>query len=1625
MDPSDPDFVYLGVDRKALLKEVEVGSFDSKKVAWVEDEKEGFVLADIEETSGDNVTVRLKDGTPKTVKKDTLQQVNPPKFIMIEDMADLTYLNDASVLENLRARYYKNLIYTYSGLFCVTINPYKRFPIYSFEVALKYKGKRRAEMPPHIFSISDNAYHNMLADRENQSILITGESGAGKTENTKKVISYFAYVTAGVSKKEDAQVDKKGSLEDQIIQANPLLEAYGNAKTTRNNNSSRFGKFIRIHFGTTGKIAGADIEFYLLEKSRVTAQMKGERNFHIFYQLLSDYGKKYLDKLLVSPDPALYSFINQGELTIDGVDDAEEMKITDEAIDILGFTNDERMSLFKCTTSILNMGEMKFKQRPREEQAEADGTAEAEKVAFLLGVNAKDLLNSFLKPKVKVGNEYVTKGQNLDQVNYAVNALAKSLYSRLFTWLVMRVNKTLDTKVKRQYFIGVLDIAGFEIFDENGFEQICINYTNERLQQFFNHHMFVQEQEEYKKENIQWTFIDFGMDLQACIDLIEKPMGILSILEEECMFPKATDQTFKAKLYDNHLGKSPNFTKPRPPKPGHKEAHFELHHYAGSVPYNITGWLDKNKDPLNDTVVNLLQQSKEALVSLMFAAQEETGGKKKKSSSFMTVSYMHRESLNKLMKNLMSTSPHFIRCIVPNEFKQPGVIDAHLVLHQLHCNGVLEGIRICRKGFPNRMIYSEFKQRYSILAPNAIPAGFVDGKQVTEKILEACQMSQESYQCGTTKVFFKAGILAELEDMRDEKLSKIISFFQAQIRGYLMRKEYKKLQDQRTALSLIQRNIRKYLVLRTWPWWRLYTKVKPMLNIARQEEEMRKAAEELAKLKEEFEKMEKLKKELEEQNVTLLQQKNDIFLQLQTEQDSLADAEEKCSKLILQKADMESQIKELEDRLADEEDNVNGLEETKRKLAGEIDELKKDVEDLESSLQKAEQEKQTKDNQIRTLQGEMQQQEEQIGRLNKEKKALEEQNKRTTEALQAEEDKVNHLNKLKAKLEQTLDEMEENLAREQKIRADVEKSKRKLEGDLKATQEAVDDMERIQELEAESDAAKQKCSQLEKIKARLQGEIEDLMVDVERANGLASQLEKKQKNFDKTLGEWQAKYAESQAELENAQREARGFSTDVFRLKAQLEENGDQMEALRRENKNLSDEIHDLTEQLGEGGRSVHEADKARKRLEMEKEELQAALEEAEAALEQEEAKVQRAALELSQVRSEIDRRLAEKEEEFEATRKNHQRAIESMQASLEAETKGKAEAMRMKKKLEQDINEMEIGLDGANRARAELEKNVKKLQQEAREMQSMLEEEQRERDEMRENASAAERRANMLAGELEDVRNHLESAERARKSAEAERGEASDRASEMAAQVASLSALKRKMEADLAAMQADLEEAANEAKQADERAKKAMADSARVFEEVRQEQEHTQAVERARKQLEQQLKEMQVRLEESEANAMKGGKKALAKLEQRVRELESEVEAEQRRHGETQKNYRKVDRRLKEVALQAEEDKKNYDRMQELVDQLQGKIKTYKRQVEEAEEIAAVNLAKYRKIQHEVEDAEERADQAEQALQKLRAKNRSSVSVARGVSMTPGAAMNSNASRARKLMSSVAPEED
>ncbi|XP_038110368.1 myosin heavy chain, muscle isoform X11 [Culex quinquefasciatus] len=1929
-DPDPSEWLFISLEQKRIDQSK---PYDAKKACWVPDEKEGFVLGEIKATKGELVTVGIPGGETKDFKKDLVGQVNPPKYEKCEDMSNLTYLNDASVLHNLRERYRAKLIYTYSGLFCVVINPYKRWPLYTMRVAKMYRGKRRNEVPPHLFAVSDGAYVNMLTNHENQSMLITGESGAGKTENTKKVIAYFA--TIGASSKKSAEEEKKISLEDQVVQTNPVLEAYGNAKTVRNDNSSRFGKFIRIHFTGSGKLGGADIETYLLEKARVISQQTLERSYHIFYQMMSGSVKGLKEMCFLSNDIYDYYNVSQGKVTIPNVDDGEECQLTDEAFNILGFTQEEKDNIYRITAAVMHMGGMKFKQKGREEQAEADGTEEGDRVAKLLGCVTEDLYKNLLKPRIKVGTEFVTKGQNKDQVTNAVGALCKGIFDRLFKWLVKKCNETLDTKQKRAQFIGVLDIAGFEIFDYNGFEQLCINFTNEKLQQFFNHHMFVLEQEEYQREGIEWTFIDFGMDLQQCIELIEKPMGILSILEEESMFPKATDQTFAEKLMNNHLGKSAPFQKPRPPKPGCQAGHFAIGHYAGCVSYNITGWLEKNKDPLNDTVVDQFKKGKNALIVEIFADHPGQsgggdaggkGGRGKKGAGFATVSSSYKEQLNNLMTTLKSTQPHFVRCIIPNELKQTGLIDAHLVMHQLTCNGVLEGIRICRKGFPNRMMYPDFKLRYKILCPQLIKEP-CSPEKACQIIVGHLQLPDEQFRMGKTKVFFRAGVLGQMEEFRDDRLSKIMTWMQSWIRGYLSRRSFKKMQEQRVSLEIVQRNLRKYMKLRTWAWWKLWQKVKPLLNVSRVEDQIAKLEETAKKAQDDLEKETKLRQELEALNSKLLAEKTALLDSLSGEKGALQDFQEKTAKLQAQKADVENQLRDTQERLTQEEDARNQLFQQKKKLEQEISGQKKDAEDLELQIQKIEQDKASKDHQIRNLNDEIAHQDELINKLNKEKKMSGEVNQKTAEELQAAEDKVNHLNKVKAKLEQTLDELEDSLEREKKLRGDVEKAKRKVEGDLKLTQEAVADLERnkkeleqtimrkdkeisalsakledeqslvgklqkqikelqgrIEELEEEVEAERQarakaekqradlareleelgerleeaggatsaqielnkkreaelaklrrdleesniqhegtlanlrkkhndavaemaeqvdqlnklktkaehdranmyndlnntrtacdqlarekasqekiakqlqhtlnevqgkldetnrtlndfdtskkklsiensdllrqledaesqvsqlskikisltqqledtkrladeesreratllgkfrnlehdldslreqveeeaegkgdiqrqlskanaeaqlwrtkyesegvaraeeleeakrklqarlaeaeetieslnqKCIALEKTKQRLSTEVEDLQLEVDRATSIANSAEKKQKAFDKIIGEWKLKVDDLAAELDASQKECRNYSTELFRLKGAYEEGQEQLEAVRRENKNLADEVKDLLDQIGEGGRNIHEIEKSRKRLEAEKDELQAALEEAEAALEQEENKVLRAQLELSQVRQEIDRRIQEKEEEFENTRKNHQRALDSMQASLEAEAKGKAEALRMKKKLEADINELEIALDHANKANAEAQKNIKRYQQQMKDVQSALEEEQRARDDAREQLGISERRANALQNELEESRTLLEQADRGRRQAEQELGDAHEQLNDVSAQNASIAAAKRKLESELQTLHSDLDELLNEAKNSEEKAKKAMVDAARLADELRAEQDHAQSQEKMRKALEQQIKELQVRLDDAETNALKGGKKAIQKLEQRVRELEAELDSEQRRHTDAQKNLRKSERRIKELTFQSEEDRKNHERMQDLVDKLQQKIKTYKRQIEEAEEIAALNLAKFRKAQQELEEAEERADIAEQTATKFRTKGGRAGSVQRGASPAP-----------------------
>ncbi|XP_034442047.1 myosin-9-like isoform X1 [Hippoglossus hippoglossus] len=1228
---------FLYGDRSGVNNPMAQADWATKKLVWVPSEKLGFEVGSLKEEHGDECVVELADSGKKVkVNKDDIQKMNPPKFNKVEDMAELTCLNEASVLHNLKERYYSGLIYTYSGLFCVVINPYKYLPIYTDDIVNMYKGKKRHEMPPHIYAITDTAYRSMMQDREDQSILCTGESGAGKTENTKKVIQYLAHVASSVKSKKDQgnAVLSHGELEKQLLQANPILEAFGNAKTVKNDNSSRFGKFIRINFDVNGYIVGANIETYLLEKSRAIRQAKEERSFHVFYYMLSGAGEKLRTELCLE-DYSKYRFMSNGNVTIPGQQDKDMFTETMDAFGIMSVPEEERIGLLKVVSAVLQLGNMTFKKERHSDQASMPDDTAAQKVCHLLSINVTDFTRAILTPRIKVGRDYVQKAQTQEQAEFAVEALAKASYERMFRWLVMRINKALD-KTKRQgaSFIGILDIAGFEIFELNSFEQLCINYTNEKLQQLFNHTMFILEQEEYQREGIEWSFIDFGLDLQPCIDLIEKhagPPGILALLDEECWFPKATDKSFVEKVVQEQ-GTHPKFQKPKKLK---DDADFCVMHYAGKVDYKANEWLLKNMDPLNECVASLLNQSTDKFTADLWrdvdrivgldkvAGMSDSihGALKTRKGMFRTVGQLYKEQLSNLMTTLRNTNPNFVRCIIPNHEKKAGKLESHLVLDQLRCNGVLEGIRICRQGFPNRIVFQEFRQRYEILTPSAIPKGFMDGKQACVLMVKALELDPNLFRIGQSKVFFRAGVLAHLEEERDIKITDVIISFQAWCRGYVSRKAFAKRQHQLTAMKVIQRNCVAYLKLRNWQWWRLFTKVKPLLQVTRQEEEMLAKDDELVKVKERQLHSEVQLKEFETKQQQLSAEKLALQEQLQAETELCAEAEEMRSRLATRKQELEEILHDLESRLEEEEERGTQMHTERKKMQQNITDLEQQLDEEEAARQKLQLEKVTMDAKLKKIEEEVMVLDDQNGKLNKEKKLLEDRISEFTTNLSEEEEKSKSLQKLKNKHEAMITDLEDRLRKEEKVRQELEKNRRKLEGDSTELHDQIADLQaQIAELRAqlakkeeelhaalariEEEAAAKNTAQ--KNIRELEAQISELQEDLELERQARSKAEKHRRDLGEEL---EALKTELEDTLDStaAQQELRSKrESEVTSLKKTVEEEAkiheQQMADMRQKHNQAFDE---LNEQLEQAKRNKVSVDKAKQALESEWNEAQ------------------------------------------------------------------------------------------------------------------------------------------------------------------------------------------------------------------------------------------------------------------------------------------------------------------------------------------------------------------------------------------------------------------------------------
>ncbi|XP_055837169.1 myosin heavy chain, non-muscle isoform X5 [Episyrphus balteatus] len=1318
-DRNDPELKYLSVERNQFNDPATQAEWTQKRLVWVPNGNQGFVAASIKREQGDEVEVDLAEtGKRVMVLRDDIQKMNPPKFDKVEDMAELTCLNEASVLHNIKDRYYSGLIYTYSGLFCVVVNPYKKLPIYTEKIMERYKGIKRHEVPPHVFAITDTAYRSMLQDREDQSILCTGESGAGKTENTKKVIQYLAYVAASKPKGSGAGPHPAliiGELEQQLLQANPILEAFGNAKTVKNDNSSRFGKFIRINFDASGYISGANIETYLLEKSRAIRQAKDERTFHIFYQLLAGASPEQRDKFILD-DIKTYPFLSNGSLPVPGVDDYAEFQATVKSMNIMGMTNDDFNSIFRIVSAVLLFGCMKFRQERNNDQATLPDNTVAQKIAHLLGLNVTDMTRAFLTPRIKVGRDFVTKAQTKEQVEFAVEAIAKACYERMFKWLVNRINRSLDrTKRQGASFIGILDMAGFEIFELNSFEQLCINYTNEKLQQLFNHTMFILEQEEYQREGIEWKFIDFGLDLQPTIDLIDKPGGIMALLDEECWFPKATDKTFVEKLVSAH-SMHPKFLK----TDFRGVADYAIMHYAGKVDYSAVKWLMKNMDPLNENIVSLLQNSQDPFVVQIWKDAEIVGmaqqaltdtqfGARTRKGMFRTVSHLYKEQLAKLMDTLRNTNPNFVRCIIPNHEKRAGKIDAPLVLDQLRCNGVLEGIRICRQGFPNRIPFQEFRQRYELLTPNVIPKGFMDGKKACEKMIQALELDSNLFRVGQSKIFFRAGVLAHLEEERDYKITDLIVNFQAFCRGFLARRNYQKRLQQLNAIRIIQRNCAAYLKLRNWQWWRLYTKVKPLLEVTKQEEKLVQKEDELKQVREKLDSLNKSTLEYEKKWQQANEEKTALAEQLQAEIELCAEAEEGRSRLMARKQELEDMMQELEARIEEEEERVLALGNEKKKLEVNIQDLEEQLEEEEAARQKLQLEKVQLDGKIKKYEEDLALTDDQNQKLLKEKKLLEERANDLSQTLAEEEEKAKHLAKLKAKHEATIAELEERLIKDQQQRQESDRSKRKIETEVADLKEQLNER-RIQIEELQTQLSKR------------EEELTQTLMRIDEESASKATAQKAQRELESQL-------AEIQEDLE-AEKAARAKAEKIRR------DLGEELEALKNE---LLDSLDTTAAQQELRSKREQELASLKKNLEDET--------------------VNHEGL-LAEMRHKHSQELNSINDQLENLRKA-KTVLEKAKGTLEAEnadlttelrivSSSRQENDRRRKQAELQIAEMQAKLAEIERARSELQEKCTKLQQESENITSQLEEAELK-------ASAAVKSASNMESQLTEAQQLLE----------------------------------------------------------------------------------------------------------------------------------------------------------------------------------------------------------------------------------------------------------------------------
>ncbi|XP_013374322.1 PREDICTED: unconventional myosin-Ie isoform X2 [Chinchilla lanigera] len=721
----------------------------------------------------------------------------------VDDMVLLSKITESSIVENLKKRYMDDYIFTYIGSVLISVNPFKQMPYFGEKEIEMYQGAAQYENPPHIYALADSMYRNMVIDRENQCVIISGESGAGKTVAAKYIMSYISRVSGGGPKVQHVK--------DIILQSNPLLEAFGNAKTVRNNNSSRFGKYFEIQFSPGGEPDGGKISNFLLEKSRVVMRNPGERSFHIFYQLIEGASAEQKHSLGITSMDYYYYLSLSGSYKVDDIDDKREFQETLHAMNVIGIFAEEQTLVLQIVAGILHLGNISFKEVGNYAAVESEEFLAFP--AYLLGINQDRLKEKLTSRQMdsKWGgkSESIHVTLNVEQACYTRDALAKALHSRVFDFLVDSINKAME-KDHEEYNIGVLDIYGFEIFQKNGFEQFCINFVNEKLQQIFIELTLKAEQEEYVQEGIRWTPIEYFNNKIVC-DLIENkvnPPGIMSILDDVCATMHAVgegaDQTLLQKL-QMQIGNHEHFNS--------WNQGFIIHHYAGKVSYDMDGFCERNRDVLFMDLIELMQSSELPFIKSLFPENLQADKKGRPTTAGSKI----KKQANDLVSTLMKCTPHYIRCIKPNETKKPRDWEESRVKHQVEYLGLKENIRVRRAGYAYRRVFQKFLQRYAILTAATWPAWHGDEKQGVLHLLQSVNMDSDQFQLGRSKVFIKAPeSLFLLEEMRERKYDGYARVIQKSWRKFVARKKYVQMREEASDLLLNKKERRRNSINRNF-----------------------------------------------------------------------------------------------------------------------------------------------------------------------------------------------------------------------------------------------------------------------------------------------------------------------------------------------------------------------------------------------------------------------------------------------------------------------------------------------------------------------------------------------------------------------------------------------------------------------------------------------------------------------------------------------------------------------------------------------------------------------------------------------------------------------------------------